>query len=478
MTPSRALLALALLTASGRAADHRVSNPAEIAAAAKKAAPGDTLIMANSAWTDAKIVFEAEGLEGRPITLRAETPGQVTLSGQSVLRFSGKYLVVDGLRFEGCNGPEDVCEFRTKSDRHATFSRLTNCTFIDCNPPDAKTTTRWVSIYGSDNRVDHCYLAGKTNQGTTLVVWLEKEPVRQRIDRNHFGPRPRLKVNGGETIRVGDSATSQVPARCIVEENLFEGCSGEVEIVSNKSCENVYRHNTFRRCEGALTMRHGHACTVEGNFFFGEGQPNTGGVRVIDAGHRVLNNYFADLGGEKTRAALCLMNGIVNSKPNGYFQVRNAVIAFNTFVNCRETFVLGFANEGGTLPPEDSVFANNLVSSPHGPLARIDTPLRRCTWPGNLFFGAASGLPADLTLLEADPKLAQDSTGLWRPSEGSPTLAAATGDFSWLTGDLDGQPRGAKKDIGADQRSDAPMPHRPLTAADAGPAWRPKSSAP
>ena len=475
--PPRALFVLALLSASLSAAEYRVSNPAEVAAAAKKAAPGDTLTMANGTWADARVVFEAEGAEGRPITLRAETPGQVILSGQSVLRFSGKHLVVDGLRFESCAGPEDVCEFRTKSDRHATFSRLTNCTFVDCNPADAKTTTRWVSIYGSANRVDHCFLAGKTNQGTTLVVWLEKDPVRHRIDRNHFDPRPRLKVNGGETIRVGDSASSQTAARCIVEENLFEGCSGEVEIVSNKSCENIYRRNTFRRCEGALTLRHGHDCTVEGNFFLGEGQPNTGGVRVIDAGHRVLNNYFADLGGEKTRAALCLMNGIVDSKPNGYFQVRKALIAFNTFVNCRETFVLGFANEGGTLPPEDSIFANNLVRSSHGPLARIDTPLRRCSWPGNLFFGAASGLPADISLLDTDPKLAQDATGLWRPAADSPVVGAAIGDFSWLTSDLDGQPREAKKDIGADQRADTSVTYHPLAASDVGPAWRSKSSA-
>jgi len=45
-------------------------------------------------------------------------------------------------------------------------------------------------------------------------------------------------------------------SRALVEENRFEGCRGEIEIISNKSCENVYRRNTFVDCEGTLTLRH------------------------------------------------------------------------------------------------------------------------------------------------------------------------------------------------------------------------------
>ena len=75
---------------------------------------------------------------------------------------------------------------------------------------DKKKDSKWVSLYGSDNRVDHCYFAGKTNLGQTMVVWLDKESPenRHRIDHNHFGPRPPLGENGGESIRVGDSSTS------------------------------------------------------------------------------------------------------------------------------------------------------------------------------------------------------------------------------------------------------------------------------
>lgn len=376
------------------AAEHRVSTPAEIAAAAKSAAPGDVLVMKDGTWTDAKIVFEAKGTKEQPITLRAETPGKVVITGNSVLRIAGEHLVVNGLKFERCTSAEDLFEFRAHSKRHAFHSRLTNCAFIDCNPLDPKTETRWINLYGADNRVDHCFVAGKTNRGTTLVVWLAADAVRHRIDHNHFGPRPRLKVNGGETIRVGDSKTAEVAARCVVEENLFEECNGEVEIVSNKSSKNIYRKNVFRRCEGALTLRHGHACTVEGNVFLGEGQPRTGGVRVIDADHIVRDNFFLDLAGEETRAALCLMNGIVNSKPNGYYPVRRARIEANTFINCRETFILGYADEGGTLPPEDCVFARNVVVSKHAPHVRTVTPLVRDQWQENRLTESSDSVPA------------------------------------------------------------------------------------
>ena len=71
--------------------------------------------------------------------------------------------------------------------------------------------------------------------------------------------------NGGETMRLGYSYQSMFVSRTTVEDNLFTQCDGEIEIISSKSCENVYRHNTFRDCEGTLTLRHGNRCVVDGN---------------------------------------------------------------------------------------------------------------------------------------------------------------------------------------------------------------------
>lgn len=484
-TNNRLWITTVLVIAAGLAAiasarETRCATVAELRAAFRTARPGDVILMHEGTWRDADIVFEAAGEPGRPVTLRAATPGQVMITGRSRLRFSGPWLVVDGLRFEKAGDPAiaDVVEFRTTSSRkrgYATNSRLTNCSFIDCSPPDKKTNTRYVSLFGQDNRVDHCYFAGKTNLGPTLVVWLQDQPVRHRIDRNHFGPRPPLGFNGGETIRVGDSTTSQVNARCVVEENLFTACNGEVEIISNKSCENIYRHNTFFGCEGTLTLRHGHRNVVEANFFLGGGRPNTGGVRVINEDQRVVNNYFEDLQGEGPFAALCLMNGIPNSPPAGYDQVKRALVAFNTVVHCRESLVVGYQSpvrSEATLAPEDCTFAHNVIVASSGPLVRIKTRPARTIWRGNFLFGAEPGVTDEVQIEPRDPRLIHETGGLWRPGAQSPVLGAAGASFPEVTVDIDGQPRANPLDAGCDQRTKNPIRYWPLSESDTGPEWR------
>lgn len=477
----RSALAAGLLAAiSASAAETLCANLADLNAAIAAARPGDAILMRDGTWQDTEIRFVGEGTAAQPIILRAATPGKVVLTGLSRLRVAGRHMVVDGLRFERCSGPAqfDAMEFRTSSSKtngYARDCRLTNCTFIDCSPPDKQTNTRFVSLYGTNNRVDHCYLAGKTNLGPSLVVWLTGVPVEHRIDHNHFGPRPVLGFNGGETIRIGDSTTSQTNARCVVESNLFTGCDGEVEIISNKSCENIYRHNTFRDCAGTLTLRHGHRNLVEGNFFFGNRKPMTGGVRVINEDQRVINNYLVDLAGEGPYAALCLMNGIPNSPAFGYDQVKRALVAFNTVVNCRESLVIGYISPKRTEPilaPQNCTFANNLIVSTAGPLVRTMTAPLGTTWEGNIIFGAAAGLPASAGLAARDPKLQQAADGMWRPAMGSSAIGAAGGKFAAVTSDIDGQPRAAPSDVGCDQQSSAPILHHPLTAADVGPIWR------
>src|SRR5205085_6289094 len=165
---------------------------------------------------------------------------------------------------------------------------------------------------------------------------LSNAPNYHVISRNYFGPRPVLTAasNGGETIRVGTSDESFHLSRSTVEDNFFERCNGDVEIISSKSLENIYRRNTFYECEGALTLRHGNGSVVEGNYFFGNHKTNTGGVRIIGEDHKVYNNYFQDLAGTASRSPLSIMQGLENSPLNGYFQVRNATVVFNTFVNC------------------------------------------------------------------------------------------------------------------------------------------------
>ncbi len=469
-------LVMLLVATSVTAGSFYVTNADEIKTAMSMARPGDTVLMANGLWTDERILFEGNGEEGNPIVLRAETPGSVVLNGYSTLRIAGSYLEVDGLRFIGGRSISGaVIEFRNGSRNLSHHCRLTNTSIVDYNPSSRSNEYKWVSIYGQYNRVDHCYFSGKTNGGTTLVVWFERTsspPAHyHRIDHNYFGHRPALGVNGGETIRIGTSTYSLLNSRTVVEHNYFEHCNGEIEIISNKSCENIYRYNTFFECEGALTLRHGNRCTVEKNFFIGNRLDLTGGVRVIGEDHKVINNYFQGLYGSSFKSALPILNGVPNSPLNRYFQVKNALVAFNTFVDCRYSMIIGAGNDSErSLPPENCTIANNVIMTTYTAIRQEDEPIN-LTWEGNIIQSPDLGISRPDGIMLADVNLTEAPDGLWRPSDASLLINAARGDYPDVTHDMDNQPRDALKDVGADEFSQDPVSNRPLTSQDAGPDW-------
>ncbi|MFP3903654.1 MAG: polysaccharide lyase 6 family protein, partial [Armatimonadota bacterium] len=329
------LIALIACAASAPAAEHLVSDAEELAAAIEAVAPGDEIIMADGTWTDTVVSFETNGTPDAPVTLRAQTPGQVILTGSSCAAVRGDNLIISGLVFK--DGSPPVSRETGSLIRHRSIlsiggsnNRVTDCAFVDYNSNEEGRVYHWVAIGGRENRVDHCYFRGQTDIGNTLMADVrEGRPPASQIDHNHFAGRPPLGRNGGETIRIGLSSTSVYNGHCIVENNLFEDCDGEAEIISNKSCENTYRHNTFRHSSGHLTLRHGERNVVEGNFIFGDGKDGANGIRVINRDQRVFNNYIADTDSFGIR----LQAGWPEAALNEYTPVERVTIAFNTIVN-------------------------------------------------------------------------------------------------------------------------------------------------
>lgn len=204
--------------------------------------PNDTVLLANGIWQNAELVFKGQGTSTQPIVLAAETAGKVYLEGTSSLRLSGSFLVVNGLWFRKGGVGGAVIEYRASAENIANDCRITNCVIDDYNGSDRSKESTWVQFYGKRNRLDHCYIGGKKNGGVTLAVNLNDERHRDnfhRIDHNVFGHRQPLGSNGGETIRIGVSTYSLTNSKTIVEDNYFYRCSGEVEIISIKSCENI-----------------------------------------------------------------------------------------------------------------------------------------------------------------------------------------------------------------------------------------------
>jgi poly(beta-D-mannuronate) lyase len=453
-----------------------VKTAADVAKAATDAKPGDVLVMADGTWQDQKINFAATGTKDQPITLRAQTPGKVILAGDSSVTLEGDHLVVSGLHVADSGGKETVFAFK------GSDNRVTDCAIVAPNRGG-----KWIHFRnGQRNRFDHNYVEGHAPADVTLQVEVDKNaPNEHRIDHNHFGPRPPLGKNGGETMRIGYSGQQWHSSRTLVEHNLFERCDGELEIISSKSCDNVMRYNTFRECEGTITLRHGDRGTVDGNYFFGAPSGKSGGVRVIGAGNTVVNNYFADLGPN----ALSLTCGIIDAQPTGYTQVNGGTIAFNTIVNCRLPYIrldAGY-DEGRrrVLRPQDVLVANNLFAAPTPPAPSTQPSTRpaettfmagtegeRFTWARNVAHGAELGPIGNTNGFKTlDPQLAKGKDGVWRPAASSPVRGVAA-EAKDVATDIDGQPRTAPADTGCDQQSDAPATNRPLNRGDVGPSWR------
>lgn len=373
MVRIRAILTSALLVSAAHPAlarDLLVTDPTQYQAAVKKAQPGDNIILADGEWRDFQIILTGTGTAEKPIALTAQTKGKVLLTGQSNLRIGGRHLLVSGLVFKNGSSPTgEVIAFRRDSKTLASDTRVTEVVIDGFSKPDRRAEDIWVALYGTGNRVDHSHFEGKTNTGVTLaVIRRAGDPLdnRHRIDHNYFGPRPPLGSNGGETIRIGTSEESLSASNSIVERNIFDRTSGEVEIVSVKSGGNILRENLVLEAQGAFVLRHGNGNIVERNIFLGKGVADTGGVRVINRDQQVRGNYFEGLAGSSFKSALSVMNGVPNSVINRYHQVAGARIENNSIIDSARITLAAGADAERSAAPVDSKFERNLIVGTKG----------------------------------------------------------------------------------------------------------------
>jgi poly(beta-D-mannuronate) lyase len=445
-----------------------VTNTSELLAAIKNVKSGDNIVLKNGTYADVKIKFIGDGTEENPITLSAETPGQVFIEGKSNLEMRGTYLNVSGLFFRNGYSPtKNVIAFRTSAKEVANHSSVSNCVILDFNNLERDQDNLWVQFYGKHNTLKNCYIAGKTNGGPTVRVDLKgNQSIRNyhKIINNHFGPRPRKGGARGETIQLGSSFTSMSPSNTLIANNLFEECNGEVEIISSKTNFNSIKNNVFYKSEGSVVTRHGNYVNVDGNYFIGDGEnENYGGIRIINTGHWVTNNLFYKIKGKNFRSPIAIMNGIPKSPLNRYNQVTDVVVAYNTFVDSDAPFQFGVGqnlDQKEVLPkseirsarPLRTEVVNNVIYNSKGdenPIIEHDKA-DGVTFKSNIIYNHLSSIVNNHGLISKDLSLIDIGSNLSVPVNGFSDIEPYNGfDFENITEDVLGNSRKSSNQIGA-----------------------------
>jgi poly(beta-D-mannuronate) lyase len=423
------------------AAVYEVSSISELQTAIDGAVAGDTIVVHNGVYpTSASITVNRPGTAAEPIRIVAQTIGGAEISGTGGFNVvsPAAYVEIRGFLFTHASG-------RAQIRAGATHIRLTQ-NFFECPGGGA-----YLTVAGHFAEIDRNEFRNKSTLGNMIDVRGSGSQIAQHvwIHHNYFHDFTSPGGNGAETIRFGLSGLSLSSGYGLIEHNLFVRCTGENELISNKSSANTYRYNTIIDSPGGeLTLRHGNDCIVYGNYF-----RNSAGMRIFGDRHRIFSNYF------EAATGINIGNGdgeVADGAPlTSHDRPDDNVIAFNTLVNnTRNYFQTGRTNGLGAT---NTVFANNIVQG-GGAGASLSGPYTGGVWGGNILWQTAgAGDTPPGTFDEIDPLLAARANGIFRPRPGSPAIDSAAGTYAEVIVDMDGQPRGELKDRGADEASSAPV---------------------
>jgi poly(beta-D-mannuronate) lyase len=443
---------------------------------------GDMVTWLDGTYSDQQINWKGqEGTESAPIILKAETPGGVIFTGDSRINFFGSHLIVDGFYWKGGEGASNHIEFR-KNGSNSDFGfncTIRNCAFDNLVTPEPD-KSRWIVLYGSGNVVENCSFINKLSAGALILVELDySEGITPGhiIRKNYFfniTPKDAFSTNSGdcEAIRIGVSSDQSVSAQVLVEGNYFQAADGENEIITSKSADNTYLHNTFRNCRGSLVLRHGAGAHIEGNFFLGEGKAKSGGIRVSDRDHVIINNYMQGLSNDNDiwNNGITLVGGGESSggSGNGYQNVDNVTIVHNTIYDSDDPI---FFNDRNSYDPTGTI-AFNLIYSENGNIVAgdISGTGQGMTYEGNIFGGSPIGI-SDNGITEGDADFSASGETFKPSSTGIAANAAGSAYSSIVNIDVEGITRpNSDLDVGAHEVSGGggSVVYFPITDADVG----------
>jgi len=398
------------------------------------AKPGLTIVVEDGIYTtETPLLISRQGTADNPISITAATIGGVEIKGTSgfVIAKSASHIRIKGFKFTHESG-------KTKIEAGANFCRITRNVF-ECTGKGA-----YLTVAGNDNQVDHNTFQNKFTEGQMISVQGpgSSEMAQRTWIHHNFFYNFKPTSNNCSSIQVGLSSRSLSPSHTLVEFNLFSETRGENENICNKSCDNIYRYNTFGDGVSELSLRHGNRCQVYGNFFLG-----SEGIRFFGRNHLIYCNYF-----ERCSPAIHIGNGdgiippdklVMHDRPDSVY------VVFNILLNNKKNVIMQGRNNG--LGATNIIFANNIIQGGNEAV-KIDGSIQNPVWEGNLIWETEGvGNIPDQGYTQTDPKLKLEKSTGAHLAEDSPAIGKATGSYPFIMFDIDGQTPVDKLNIGADQ---------------------------
>jgi len=338
-----------------------VKNNIELVAAVNNAKAGDAIILEDGRYRNINLLVTKSGTMENPIFIIARNPGRASIEGESSLTVRANHVVVANLLITNGNPSVDKGAVILEGD----YLRFTNCR-ID-NFQLEGNDYKWLSLTGRFHEIDRNIFINKRTGGSLLTIWRnDRSPNFHHIHLNQFvNYKDGGGLNGYETIRVGTSDHSQSDSYVIIENNLFEEVNGEIEIISIKAGRTIVQGNTFKKCVGMVTSRHGKNNLIQNNVFLADNIKDTGGVRAYDGGHIIRNNYIEKVDtSSNTRGPIVIHSGtsipgettVLNSQWTAY----NILVEGNTIVNSTQSVL--FCGKY-TYSAKDIFLKDNLIVS-------------------------------------------------------------------------------------------------------------------
>nr|QGJ83311.1 endolytic alginate lyase [Photobacterium lutimaris] len=409
----------------------------------ENAKPGEVISIAPGRYANLGVVE----LTADDITVKADQPGTVLLTGLVQLVVKGDDITLDSIVFTEGGPAERFGGVRLEGMRNT----LQNSTFYYFNDdyeyePDERRSEYprylWVSLWGKDGKVINNRFEGKHKRGTLIGIQknIDDKADNHLIEGNIFYSQKKnrynelaieeaVRYNGNswEAIRIGDSKSSQWPSRTQFVNNLLVDSDGERELISVKSGENRIAGNTIFESASMISLRHGKANLVENNVIIGNSKQDTGGIRIYDEDHVVRNNYLVGLrgsggqiaGNADVRGGVVINTGIIDVKNNEQLDQevkgkelnkqwtpKNVTVENNTMVDVEFGMVHG--NQGHRVSLFDNsqveaIFTGNNITFSSNVVFNLDetlqalradpaTPLTGPTYSDELYFGQVHGI--------------------------------------------------------------------------------------